>query len=264
MTSFPPWVSVLDATRYHDPDRLPRGKVLLVGSGQTGCQLAEELHQDGRDVFLSCGRAPWAPRRLDGSDIINWLVKTTFYDQTLADLPSRAARLTANSQLTGARGGHDLHFRTLQIQGVNLLGRLAGIEDNRAWFANDLGASVAFGDARWADLRKLLRAQLPTHGMKVPELPEPPSFVYTPRESIDLRDLGAVIFTSGFRPDYSWITPTVVDDMGFPLTLDGASTVVPGLFFCGIHFLRTRRSSLLFGVGADAKVVAGAIAAGSR
>ncbi len=147
-TRFPPGLSVLDATQYHDPDRLPPGNVLIVGSGQTGCQLAEELRLAGREVFLSCGRAPWAPRRLNDIDIITWLAKTTFIDQALADLPSPASRLTANLQLTGAGGGHDLHFRTLQKLGVNLLGHLTGVDDSRAWFADDLGASVAFGDAR--------------------------------------------------------------------------------------------------------------------
>ena len=131
--------------------------MLIVGNGQTGCQLAEELHLAGRDVFLSCGRAPWVPRRLDGTDIITWLAKTTFLDQTVAELPSPAARLTANLQTSGAGGGHDLHFRTLQALDVNLLGHLARVDDSRAWFADDLGASVAFGDARWADLRQLLR-----------------------------------------------------------------------------------------------------------
>ena len=148
--------------------------------------------------------------------------------------------------------------------GVNLLGHLTGVDEGRARFADDLGASVAFGDARWADLRQLLRTQLPARGVVVPELPEPAPFGYTAREAIDLREVGAVILTTGFRPDYSWIEPTVVDDWGFPLTVDGRSVMVPGLFFCGVHFLRTRRSALLSGVGADAKVVAQAIAAGSR
>ena len=123
-------------------------------------------------------------------------------NQTLADLPSPAARLTANLQLTGAGGGHGLRFRTLQILGMNMLGRLARVDNSRARFADDLGASVAFGDARWAELRQLLRAQLTAHGMTVPELPEPASFVYTPREAIGLHDVGAVILTSGFRPEY--------------------------------------------------------------
>ncbi|MDQ4503493.1 NAD(P)/FAD-dependent oxidoreductase [Sinomonas sp. ASV322] len=261
---FPAWLTVLETGAYREPDRLPPGKVLIVGSGQTGCQLAEELHLAGRDVFLSCGRAPWAPRRLDGLDIVTWIAKTTFMDQTLAELPNPAARLTANVQATGARGGHDLHYRVLQALGVTLLGRLSHVSDGRAYFVDDLAASVAFGDARWADLRELLRSQLPHQGIAVPDLPEPLPFRYHPIEALDMREVGSVIITSGFRPDYSWIEPNVVDDAGFPLTVDGASTVVRGLYFCGVHFMRTRRSSLMFGVGADAAIVAESVAATTR
>ena len=230
--------------------------MLVIGGGQTGCQLAEELHLAGRDVFLACGRAPWAPRRLDGLDVITWLVRTSFYDQTLAELPSPTARLAANVQTTGAGGGRDLHYRTLRALGVTLLGRLAGVDGDRANFTDDLGASVAFGDARWADLCRLMKAQLPGRGYPIPELPAPAPFSYDPMRELDLRSVGTVILTSGFRPDYTWIDLPIGDAMGFPITVDGASTVVPGLYFCGVHFLRTRRSSLLFGVGDDASIIA--------
>lgn len=77
---------------------------------------------------------------------------------------------------------------------------------------------------------------------------------------IDLADFGAVIFTTGFRPDYTgWVRFPVFDDLGFPVVDQDLSTAVPGLYFCGVHFLRNRRSSLLFGVGADAAIVAGTI-----
>jgi putative flavoprotein involved in K+ transport len=258
--ALPPSVLALTSTDYRNPDHIPPGKILVVGSGQTGCQLTEELHVAGRDVFLSCGRAPWVPRRPDGTDIVTWLAKTTFFDQPLSALSSPADRLLANIQATGARGGHDLHYRTLQALGVPLLGHLSGFSGNHAQFADDLGESVAFGDARWADVRRLLTEQLPAQGVEVPQLPVPAPFRYNPVRELDLRGFGAVIFTAGFRPDYRWIDAPVTDDLGFPLSIDGASTVLPGLYFCGVHFLRKRRSSLLFGVGEDAALVARQIA----
>ena len=259
--AFPPSVLVTDAAEYRNPGAFPPGKVLVVGSGQTGVQIAEELHESGRDVSLACGRAPWAPRRIDGRDIVSWMSETTFFDTPLSALPSPAARLGANVQATGRDGGHDLHYRTLQTMGVQLLGRLAGVEGQQAHFADDLAESVAFGDMRYADIRQLLTAQLAAKGMTVPELPDAPPFHADPPLELDLRCFGVVVFTSGFRPDYShWVRFPAFDDMGFPLADDGASTVVPGLFFCGVHFLRTRRSSLLFGVGEDAAIVAQSIA----
>jgi putative flavoprotein involved in K+ transport len=145
--------------------------------------------------------------------------------------------------------------------GVQLLGRLLGVEAQRAYFAADLADSVAFGDARYADVRKLLTKQLPTRGITAPELPDPPPFHADPPLELDLRGFGVVIFASGFRPDYAhWVRFPAFDPIGFPLTHDGASTVVPGLFFCGVHFLRKRKSSVLFGVGEDAAIVAQSIA----
>ncbi|MGH3984192.1 MAG: NAD(P)-binding domain-containing protein [Pseudonocardiaceae bacterium] len=262
-STFPPGVLVIDAEGYRNPTALPPGRVLVIGSGQTGCQISEELHEAGRDVSLACGRAPWAPRRPDGRDIVTWIRETTFLDMPLSALPSPAARLAANVQATGARGGHDLHYRTLQTIGVQLLGRLAGVEGHRAYFADDLAASVAFGDARYADIRQLLNDQLGAKGMPMPELPDPPPFHADPPRELDLDGFGSVIFTSGFRPDYAhWVRFPAFDAMGFPLTDNGASTVVPGLFFCGVHFLRKRKSSLLFGVGEDAAIVAQSMAQG--
>jgi putative flavoprotein involved in K+ transport len=255
--SFPEHVLVLDVQDYVGPTSLPEGRVLVVGSGQTGCQLAEELHLAGRDVWLACGRAPWAPRRPDGRDIVDWLAESTFFDTPVHALPRPVNRLGANVQATGARGGHDLHYRTLQAMGVQLLGRLSGVDGHRASFADDLAASVAFGDARYADIRKMMHDQLGARGLPAPELPDPAPFRCDPPRDLDLHGLAAVIFTAGFRPDYDgWVQFPAFDASGFPLTEDGASTVVPGLFFCGVHYLRTVKSALLLGVGDDAAVVA--------
>jgi putative flavoprotein involved in K+ transport len=154
---------------------------LVIGSGQTGCQISEELHEAGREVYLACGRAPWVPRQPDGRDIVSWLRETTFFDLSVDALPSPAARLGANVQVTGARGGHDLHYRTLQTMGVQLLGRLTGVKGHHARFADDLADSVAFGDARYADIRAALRNQLAAKAMPVPDLPDPPPFAPTTR-----------------------------------------------------------------------------------
>jgi len=125
---------------------------------------------------------------------------------------------------------------------------------------------VAFGDARYADIRATLSTQLPAKGMPVPELPDPPPFRADPPRELDLDGFGAVICTTGFRPDYAhWVRfPGLLDAMGFPLTHDDAGTAVPGLYFCGVHFLRKRKSSTLFGVGEDAGVVARSIARNRR
>jgi putative flavoprotein involved in K+ transport len=258
----PASVHAIDAEDYVSPGALPAGKVLIVGSGQTGCQLAEEISESGREVSLACGRAPWIPRRLDGRDTIAWVNDTPYFDARLTDLPNPQARLLANPQMSGRGGGHDLNFRTLQAQGVQLLGHFIGVADGRAHFARDLAESVAFGDTRYADVCELIRRTCAARSVRPPEMAPPPPFHADAAETLALNDVGIVIFTSGFRPDYtSWVRfPQAFDDGGFPIQQDGSSTVVRGLHFMGVHFQRTRKSATLLGVAADATLLAKTIA----
>jgi len=250
----------IDAEGYRNEASLPPGRVLVVGSGQTGCQLAEELTEAGREVVLACGRAPWARRRIGGKDIIYWAVETGLFDDTPADFPSPSTRLVANIQATGHGGGHDLHYRVLREIGVTLVGHFLGEEDGRVMFAADLASSVEFGDARYLEMCEKVTKLCQQRSSPVPEMPEPDLFDASAPDSVELAGFGAVIFTSGFRPDYSsWVHLDAFDEMGFPIHEDGASTVVPGLYFCGVHFLRKRKSSLLIGVGEDATIVASKI-----
>lgn len=261
VAALPPGLLVIDPSGYTNPAALPDGEILVVGSGQTGVQLAEELHLAGRGVTLACGRAPWSPRRLGELDVVTWLHRAGYFDQPRSALTRPSDRLIANVQATGANGGHDLHYRVLQGLGVRLAGHLAGVDGHRAWFADDLAESVAFGDARYLDMRRFLVERLGAQGIAVPELPDPPPFRGEPVLEVDLRGFGAVVLTSGFRPHYTgWVHFPVFDDLGFPIVADDLSTAVPGLHFCGVHFLRTRRSSLLFGVGADAAILVRTIA----
>jgi putative flavoprotein involved in K+ transport len=252
----------IDVEAYRSPSELPSGPVLVVGSGQSGCQLAEELLEAGRSVFLSCGRAGWAPRRLGDHDLFWWLRETGDLEEPLGSFASpAAARVTANVQATGRGGGHDLHYRTLQQRGVILLGRFLGAEGHEARFAPDLADSVAWGDQRNTRLMGRIRKLAAERGLPELEIPERQSFNPDAPEWVDLSGFGAVVFAGGFRPDYhSWMyCPGAFDEFGFPIHEDGASTVAPGLYFVGVHFLRKRKSSLLIGVGEDASLVAGQI-----
>jgi putative flavoprotein involved in K+ transport len=252
----------LDVDQYRNPAGLPPGSVLVVGSGQSGCQVAEELQEAGRDVFLACGRASWAPRRLGDHDLVWWALETGFLDAPVSSLPNPGARLAANLIATGHGGGHDLHQRTLRRLGVTLLGHFLGADGRFVGFAPDLAESVAWGDQRRGEFMALVRKLAGDGGFPPPEIEEPEPFDGSAPERLSLDGFGAVIFAGGFRPDYtSWLHfPEAFDSLGFPLQVDGASTSVPGLYFAGVHFLRKRKSSLLVGVGEDAAIVAGKIA----
>jgi putative flavoprotein involved in K+ transport len=253
----------IDVEGYHSPAALPSGKVLVIGSGQSGAQIAEELQESGREAYLSCGRAPWVPRRLGDHDVVWWLVESGIFDQRVEALPSPAAKLVSNPLASGHHGGRDLHLRTLRASGVTLTGRFLGAIGREASFAPDLAESLAWGDARYREFMDVFRKLAAERGLVPPEVDEPGRFDARAPERLDLSGFGAVIVTSGFRPDYrSWLPwPDAFDDVGFPLQRDGASTAVPGLYFAGVHFMRKRKSSLLAGVGEDAVIVAREIAA---
>jgi putative flavoprotein involved in K+ transport len=225
------------AEDYGSPAKLPPGNVLIVGSGQTGC--------------------PWAPRRIGGRDLVWWLVESGFTERTPDQLPSPASRLVGNPQATGHGGGHDLHYRTLHEKGVELLGRFVGAEGSTLHFADDLAASVDFGDARWADIRGYIDACCVRTGMPRPIYDLPPPMRIETRTELDLarEGIGTVIWTSGYRPEYGWVEFPVFDDMGFPIQTDGR-TSVPGLYFVGVHWMRKLKSAILAGVGEDAEIVA--------
>jgi putative flavoprotein involved in K+ transport len=260
--TLPANITALDVEDYRAPADLPAGAVLIVGSGQSGCQIAEELHAAGRDVFLACGRAPWVERRFGGHDLLWWTLETGFMDTPPGALPSPAARLAANVLVTGHDGGRDMNLRTLQAQGIHLLGHFLGAEGRTARFAGDLHESVTWGDHARGQVLGLCHKVVAERGLPPLELPEPEPFDARPREELDLRGVGAVLFAGGFRPDYErWIDAAgAFDAMGFPVHQDGASTAADGLHFAGVHFLRKRKSSLLVGVGEDAGIVAEQVA----
>jgi putative flavoprotein involved in K+ transport len=262
-SALPDQLLQIDAEDYRNPGELPDGPVLVIGAGQTGCQIADELHAAGRSTFLSCGRAPWLPRRIGDRDLTWWAVESGFLDAPVDSLPAPAARLAANLLATGHGGGRDLHLRTLHADGVGLLGRFAGVDGRRARFAPDLAESVRWGDQKHNEFMGLVRKFADTRGLAAPAVAEPAPLDVEPVEAVDLRGFGAIIFAGGYRPDYaSWIRiPDAFDELGFPLHRDGASTAVPGLHFVGVHFLRKRKSALLIGVGEDAAIVARGVAA---
>jgi putative flavoprotein involved in K+ transport len=195
-----------------------------------------------------------------------WALEVGFLDQTVEDLPSPDARLWANVLGTGHGGGHDLNLRTLRAAGVTLTGHFLDADLSRVRFADDLGDSVAWGDERYRQFREMVRATVTERALEMPDLPDPEPLDMKGPLEIELSRLGAVVFAGGFRPDYArWIdVPGAFDPLGFPIQTDGESAVARGLFFVGTHFLRTRKSSILAGVGEDAAIVAERIATSRR
>ena len=256
----PSSVTQIHCAAYRNPESLPPGAVLVAGSGQSGCQIAEELLQAGRKVYLATGFAPPAPRRYRGRDIIEWADQSGFLDRTPDMLPSPAARFGSNPLLTGKDGGHSLDLHEFYRNGMVLLGHLRGFADGCFTFVSDLKDTLAKGDKACQNLITLVDNYIDRNGIDAP--PEALEASRDAYQALDILTLdpveagiGTVIWSIGFAFDYSLVKLPVTDDYGFPLTVRG-KTRFDGLYFLGMPWLYKQRSGLLLGVVQDAAYLA--------
>ena len=267
-SALPPEILQLHSSHYRHPSTLPPGAVLVVGSADSGCQIAEELHESGRRVYLCVGRAMRRPRRYRGKDSMFWAVTLGRIEQTADQLPSPSARFAANPQLSGKYGGHTINLHQFARNGVTLLGRLAGVEGHCITLAPDLQENLANADQASEDFKHGVDEFVRRTGMNVPA-PEPDSVDEVRSDAgrhapatLDLKTAGitTVIWATGYGFDYSWVHLPVCDDDGFPVQQRGV-TRFPGLYFLGMNYLYNRKSGILLGVGEDAAHIAATMAA---
>jgi putative flavoprotein involved in K+ transport len=265
-STIPVNVMQLHSSQYRKPQRLPSGAVLVVGSGQSGSQIAEELHQSGRRVYLCVSRCGSSPRRYRGKDVMWWVNQMGGYDRTVDSLPSPTATFVCHPDLTGKDGGHDINLRQLASEGVVLLGRLQEVQGSCAILAPDLEENLAWADAQAEQLMQAIDNYVLSTGMEVPvistsedPIPKwmPPA---DPLLEVDLYAAGisTVIWATGYRLDFGWVHVPVFDEAGAPLHQRGI-TSSPGLYFLGLPWLYKEKSALLFGIGEDAAYLASAI-----
>ena len=259
----PPALLQLDALEYRNPDQLPKGSVLVVGSGQSGCQIAEDLFLAGRRVHLSVGSAPRSPRRYRGKDVVEWLERMGHYATPIDQQEDPVAvRSKTNHYLTGRDGGREIDLRQRGSEGMVLHGRLDRVEEDHIGFADDLAANLDLADATHARIRSSIDAFIKREGIEAPPEPayEPPWHPPARNTPIALRDepLAAVIWATGYRPDFSWIEAEVFDASGYPLHQRGI-TPQAGLYFLGLPWLHTWGSGRFCGVADDAEHLAEAI-----
>ena len=260
----PPSILQLHSGSYRNPQVLPPGAVLVVGAAQSGAQIAEELYQSGRKVYLATGGAPRAPRRYRGKDIFEWLSESGFFDRPIEMFTHLPGRIFVAPQLTGRDGGHTLNLHQFYRDGVTLLGHARDFVDGHLLLANDLKENVAKSDQGEKFLLKNVDEYILRSGLDVPEeqLPILTDAYQAPEiTSLDLQATGiaSIIWASGFQYDSSFLHMPILDEYGYPITHRGVSQY-PGLYFMGIPFLSKLKSGFIFGVSEDAAYIAQHIA----
>jgi putative flavoprotein involved in K+ transport len=259
-----PEITQIPSIQYRNPESLPAGAVLVVGSAQSGCQIAEELAHHGRRVYLATGTAGRVPRRYRDRDIIFWLDRMGLFDLTPEQLPPGMSKFDGIPQLSGTMGGHTLNLHQFARDGITLLGHLRGAAGELAWFRPDLHENLTKIDAFEGEVLPMIDGYIREAGIEAPAeevLPLRDGFAQPIIEELDLQASGisTVIWAMGYTFDYRLVKLPVFDNDGFPVQQRGVSDRA-GLYFAGMPWMPSERSGSLFGIGEATAHIASHIA----
>jgi putative flavoprotein involved in K+ transport len=256
----------MHSSEYKNATSLPPGDVLVVGTGQSGCQIAEDLHLEGRRVHLCTGGAPRTARRYRGKDVVDWLHEMGYYDMPVQDHPQQErVRAKANHYVTGRDGGRDIDLRKFANEGMQLHGRLLGVQGTRLTFGDDLAKNLDNADAVAEKIKTSIDDFISKNSIDAPtEARYQPVWqpsADAPRE-LDYAEAGisTIIWSMGYRTDYQWMEIPVFDGKGYPRHQRGV-TAVPGIYFLGLPWQYTWGSGRFSGVSRDAHYLADCIEA---
>lgn len=255
-------VQQIHSDSYKNPQQLPEGAVLVVGSGSSGVQIAKELNDAGKKVYLSVGAHEPPPRRYRGRDNVWWLGVLGGWDKEKPnDGPIKGFAVS------GMNGGETVDFRKLAHDGIHLVGLTKSFSDNTLVFNDDLFDNINEAEQNYLALLDVADKYIEDNGMDLPEDPEArtllelPECISHPLLSLDFtkHNITTVIWATGFKYDYSWLEVDVLDDLGRPLHNRGVTSQT-GVYFVGLPFLSGQGSSFIWGVWHDAGRIAEHIA----
>ena len=253
----------MHSTGYRNPEQLPEGSVLVVGSGSSGVQIADELLQSGKEVYLSVGPHDRPPRRYRDRDYVWWLGVLGHWDQQTPTMGKEHVTIA----VSGVAGGTTIDFRRLAERSMILVGLTESYDNGAIRFAPDLGENVRQGDANYLSVLDEADDYIKRNGLDLPEEPEArliaeePDCMLNPILSLNLSEAGitSIIWATGFAVEYNWMELDIFDENGRPIHNRGVSAE-PGIFFLGLPWLSRRGSSFIWGVWHDARFLADQIA----
>lgn len=267
-SKLPDHILQLHTSDYRNSESLPPGAVVVVGGGQSGCQITEDLLSSGRTVYLCTSKVGRVPRRYRGKDLIEWWVEMKFMDVTYDSLEDKSISRAAQPQISGlGRYGHTLSLQYLASQGTVILGRLLDVQSGTLILSDDAAAHVHFADEFSQRIKNDIDAYLKRVNITLPpfeddpaDLPDLEAKCVSPLRQLNLHEanVSTVIWATGFTGDFSWIHLPVFDDQHKLVHKRGVSTE-RGLYFVGFPWLNSRKSGILYGIGEDAEYIADAI-----
>jgi len=258
----------LHADTYKSPNEISDGAVLVVGSGQTGCQIVEDLIRANRKVYFSVSNNGRLPRRYRGKDCIEWQNEMKLLDRTPDMLDDPKDRFKGDPHVSGRDGGKTLSLHEFREKGVELLGKIKNVEEYSVVVEESVKKSLDFSDRYASDFFvkvddhiSLNKLDLPLANLdEIYGFGKPTDDPPIEKRKISLKDenINTIIFATGFSYDFTWIDFPVFDEMGYPQT-DYGKSKVEGIYFCGLNWMVKRKSGIIWGVGEDAERVANAV-----
>jgi putative flavoprotein involved in K+ transport len=252
--------TVLSAGTYRNPDALPDGAVVVVGSGQSGCQIAEDLLDAGRHVFMCASRVGRVPRVYRGRDIVDWMRDMGFLEEKVDELEDPSLQFAAQPQVSGTDGGHTVSLQSLARDGATLLGRVSAVNGHVLKLGSNLRESIDFADEKSQGFKTAIDTFIDENRIQAEAAQPDPGEPALPDlegsdeiDTLDLRRAGvaSVIWCTGYDADWSWVKVDVFDERGQPQHRAGI-TESQGLYFIGFPWLSKRKSGILYGVSEDA------------
>jgi putative flavoprotein involved in K+ transport len=253
----------LHTSQYRNPQQLPEGAVLVAGSAQSGCQVAEDLLAAGRKVYLSTSMVGRIPRRYRGRDIMEWLLEMRFFDVRPEDVQNAAMLNMRPPQLTGVDGGHTISLQSLARQGAVILGKINNAASRQITLQPNAAANILSADQVSANTKGMIDGFILQNNLQAPpaeydeaDMPDVDAICASPVTSLDLdaHNITSVIWTTGFTGNFNYLPSSALDGQGYPLHKNGISPV-DGLYYLGLYWLRTRKSALINGIKDDAAFI---------
>ena len=259
-----PDITQLHACKYRNADTLHEGAVLVAGSGQSGVQIAEDLADRGRKVYLSTSMVARVPRRYRGQDIFHWMDLIGFFEQKPEDLPDLQMLKSKQPQISGVgKRGKSVSLQALAKKGVVILGKVNNVNENQFDFQLNAAEHVKFGDALSKNIKDMVDEYIKKTQTEAPpvefdpvDLPDEKAACISNLSSLNLKEnnITSVIWATGFAGDFSYLKLPVLNSDGTLKYKNGISEI-EGLYFLGLPWLRKRKSGIVFGIDEDAKFI---------
>lgn len=266
---FPDSVVHLHASEYRSAEHLAPGPVVVIGSGQSGCQISADLLGSARDVYLCTSKVGRLRRRYKNRDAVDWAEDMGFWDVSVDQLEDPAVQFAAQPQISGVgRYGATLSLQSMARDGAQLMGRLVGVEDGVLRTDDSLAEHIKFADEQAAQFVGMIEDWISANGFDPQEVeddpndePAGPEVAESGMTELDLikSGVGSVIWCTGFTADFEWLDVPAKDEDGKPIHNRGISPV-PGIYFLGFPWLHTRKSGIIHGIAEDARFISEAIA----